>query len=1455
MRKKYGQRRILSFFLSVVMVLSMFSAALMSVSADAPEMSNISIAGDTGYYVKNGSLFSYNVQTGKSTPVDSMTGLDADYVLYDGTTLYTAGTNTVVTAYDTADWTEKWQFDEQDTFLFQPPYSEAVYCQPNAEMILKDDSLYIYTYAMGGTFIQQAKAAVVILNAADGTERKPISVTTVNNSNGTAESLVCEMNGSIVFTGSTFATVNAETGEVTYKAGVFDGGSVFESALNAVVGLSGGTIQYVSYPLADSPEKVNMGLKPSGSSAVMLNVEEIPVVFSVKNGKVVYDIFTGLDLVSKTTDVEADNLSGLTVFGSNVYVLDQNGEVAKIAVDFTGVPIHQAPTEAAKDLDKRIRAILAEMGSYNGQPWIDRNLSLEYEEEVYAIYTAYTEMDEDERKGVFESEWLDKLKAKTDELRAALNALNDTIETLPSAEDLKKADAEAVKAVQNTYNGLKEFDKTLVDEKLFILLEKVAAFDVIDQIDALPAVEEVKTTDLAAVQAARKAYNAVADQWKTEVTNLAELEAIEQKLDELLQGMSEGTYWSSYGKDHNNSAVVDSKLPISLDDMEILFYGQEEGLSANEPIVVGDRVYTARGTKLSCFDVNGNRIATVEMYTSTDFFSRLAYGDGKVFVTIRGRVQAFDAETLNPLWLTPDTGLQMQSPITYNDGYIYFGGTDASGGIGGGVTGGGYYCVSTNDENPDNQFEIKNYTWKSETSGYYWGGGIVVEDKIYFAGDNGILYVHHLTQDIVYDSYNLGGKVRSVPVYDPVSGRLMVATVDGHTLYAFELNEDGSLNRETIVKTDEFTGTTGGFSVYNGRVYLPSGGMLGSGPLVVLELDDKAEKFTKAYEIPQIKTQSLPLITTAYATAENGYKVYVYAIDYTSGIAYCFEDSQGQTAYREVFQIKNVETIGGKEHKTTTYNSGGFRADQNGNLYFIGGSSWGFPGGGSATTYALTIFGNKNAAFTAEDVENAIALLPDDISYEDKETVMAAKERYDALDSALQSDVENSDKLTAAVTKIEQLTQESLAQVEEQIERISDPVTLSDEKAIETASRLYGKLLEDDKALVAGRDTLKSAIAALYGLKASVDGLIERIEQLPKEITLENTALVNELQTAYEALSDGDKEKVTNRQKLLDAIDKLKELNDKLLVNDLIAEIDALPGIDTVTLAAEEEIGDLYNEYENLHDTVKELVTNGQKLKDLYTRVTAYRAAVDEIDNLVWNELDPLNITLQDKAMVESIADKYAALRKEEQAYVQYYSDIEDAQRIIASLESGIVPKQVFENIMDLDRDYTVEGDGYTITFNGMQIKNPTDFAYGISMEPAGKADFEKLLKNGVIFGFDETDGFPGEADISVEVSLQDGSYTLYRYDADNNKAVVVQAVEVKDRKASFTVEKGGVYAISEGMTAGENGTGNDGAGGNQDTTIPQTGDVGVLPAMSVLLITSLLTLALLTVKKRKQKI
>lgn len=39
--------------------------------------------------------------------------------------------------------------------------------------------------------------------------------------------------------------------------------------------------------------------------------------------------------------------------------------------------------------------------------------------------------------------------------------------------------------------------------------------------------------------------------------------------------MGEGAYWPSYAKDYYNNAVVDSKLPTSLDEMEIILDGQK----------------------------------------------------------------------------------------------------------------------------------------------------------------------------------------------------------------------------------------------------------------------------------------------------------------------------------------------------------------------------------------------------------------------------------------------------------------------------------------------------------------------------------------------------------------------------------------------------------------------------------------------------------------------------------------------------------------------------------------------------------------------------------------------------------------------------------------------------------------------------------------------------------------
>ena len=131
----------------------------------------------------------------------------------------------------------------------------------------------------------------------------------------------------------------------------------------------------------------------------------------------IYDIFTGLDLVSKQTEISTGSILNISISGKDAYIALDDASIAKVTIDFSGVPTHVGQSSAAKELDKRIQDILSKLPTFNGTPDISR-MSLEYEEEINSIKTANNDMDEEEKKGVFNGSWLTQLKQKTDELRA-----------------------------------------------------------------------------------------------------------------------------------------------------------------------------------------------------------------------------------------------------------------------------------------------------------------------------------------------------------------------------------------------------------------------------------------------------------------------------------------------------------------------------------------------------------------------------------------------------------------------------------------------------------------------------------------------------------------------------------------------------------------------------------------------------------------------------------------------------------------------------------------------------------------------------------------------------------------------------------------------------------------------------------------------------------------------------
>ena len=131
-------------------------------------------------------------------------------------------------------------------------------------------------------------------------------------------------------------------------------------------------------------------------------------------------------------------------------------------------------------------------------------------------------------------------KAAVEAARAAYDALTEDQKALVSAEDVNKL-TEAEKAIQKLEEEKAAAEKKAAEEKAAAekkaAADKQAAGKAADALKALPAADQVALTDKAAVEAARKAYDALsADQKKlvpaADLKKLTDAEAAIKKLEE-----------------------------------------------------------------------------------------------------------------------------------------------------------------------------------------------------------------------------------------------------------------------------------------------------------------------------------------------------------------------------------------------------------------------------------------------------------------------------------------------------------------------------------------------------------------------------------------------------------------------------------------------------------------------------------------------------------------------------------------------------------------------------------------------------------------------------------------------------------------------------------------------------------------------------------------------------------
>ena len=422
------------------------------------------------------------------------------------------------------------------------------------------------------------------------------------------------------------------------------------------------------------------------------------------------------------------------------------------------------------------------------------------------------------------------------------------------------------------------------------------------------------------------------------------------------------TEWPDFRGNSSNNAVTATKTPVSAED-GMLYWAKKigsfstgtdgnasGGSAVSSPILVNGALIVYAGSRLYRINKDtGETLQTGTMAGESSFsINSATYADGMLFVALsNGRVQAFNAETLESLWVYTDPlGGQSNCPVTVCDGYVYTGFWNGE------TKNANYVCLSVTDEQPNEKLEAKTATWRyTKAGGFYWAGAYVSKEFMLLGTDDGktgytnghgsILLLDPKTGRVLDRTDKPRGDVRSSICY---ADGAYYATSKGGDFIRITLSADKQHIKVDILALENGTGGTAMSTstpvVYNGRAYV---GVSGSAQFDAysghnITVIDLSGAMSIAY---RVETKGYPqtsgLLSTAYAENGNDY-VYVYFFDnYTPGTMRMLRDTKGQ---------KTADLITVEEAKNTAYaifTPSGAQAqyaicspivDENGTLYF-----------------------------------------------------------------------------------------------------------------------------------------------------------------------------------------------------------------------------------------------------------------------------------------------------------------------------------------------------------------------------------------------------------------------------------------------------------------------------------------------------------------------------------------
>ena len=393
--------------------------------------------------------------------------------------------------------------------------------------------------------------------------------------------------------------------------------------------------------------------------------------------------------------------------------------------------------------------------------------------------------------------------------------------------------------------------------------------------------------------------------------------------------------WKNFRNSDDNMGITSAKTPTSEATTYEKWFkklGSGWGAAPSVQIIVDNSLIVMSANHIYKLDLNtGDILQTGDMVAATNFgYTPPTYADGMIFAPLAdGRVQAFNAETLESLWVYQDTLKgQSLSPITYSDGYIYTGFWNAE------TKDANYVCIPVTDEDPTNTQEAKEAAWQyTSLGGFYWAGSVVRGDYVVFGTDDGtsgsdgtghVLSLNKKTGEVM-DSVDVIGDQRSTIAYDKETDRLYFTTKGGY-LYSLKLKSDGTFDKDTLKSVQPGNMSTSTPVVYNGRIYIGvTSGSNFSGTYSISVID--AATMTEIYKAPlKGYPQCSVLLSTAYEKEDGSVYLYATYNNNPGGIT-LIRDKKGQTT-------PDVEEIFIPEKARQQYCITSIICDENGTLYY-----------------------------------------------------------------------------------------------------------------------------------------------------------------------------------------------------------------------------------------------------------------------------------------------------------------------------------------------------------------------------------------------------------------------------------------------------------------------------------------------------------------------------------------